>query len=128
MAQLCLQDAILLAEEGDHVALLGLEPAKQTRQQHLERHHASTPTPAGLASVLGHYGVEHIDQGDNIRPYACLHTRVEFVSVVESLHRSEVPIDTVRQGLQPGSNEFAPFRVEAAPILSETASLLAKRT
>ena len=44
-AQLRLQHAVLLAEEGNHVALFSLKPAKQTRQQHLQRNHGSTLTP-----------------------------------------------------------------------------------
>jgi hypothetical protein len=36
----------LLAKVGDHIALLTIEPPKQRRQQHLQRYHASTLTPA----------------------------------------------------------------------------------
>jgi hypothetical protein len=38
-AQLRFQRAVLFTEEGDHIALLGLEPCQQRRQQHLERNH-----------------------------------------------------------------------------------------
>lgn len=38
-AQLRLERAVLFAEEGDHIALLALKPAKQRRQQHLQRNH-----------------------------------------------------------------------------------------
>ena len=38
-AQLRLEGAVLFAEEGDHIALLALEPAKQRRPQHLQRYH-----------------------------------------------------------------------------------------
>jgi hypothetical protein len=45
VAQLRLQDAILFAKKGDHIALLGLEPRQPRRPQHLERNHASTLPP-----------------------------------------------------------------------------------
>ena len=35
-SQCALMGAVLFAEEGDHIAL---EPAKQRRQQHLQRYH-----------------------------------------------------------------------------------------
>ena len=40
--QLCLEYAILFAEEGDHIALLAIQPSKQRGKQHLQRNHAST--------------------------------------------------------------------------------------
>ena len=58
-AQLRLQRAVLFTKEGDHIALLTLEPPNQRRQQHLQRNHTSTLTLGGAVSVLGQYGVEN---------------------------------------------------------------------
>ena len=54
-AQLRLQHAVLFTEKGDHIALLGLEPPKQRRQQHLQRNHTARLYATRAASVFGQF-------------------------------------------------------------------------
>ena len=52
----CTLHAILFTKEGDHIALLGLQPRQQRRPQQLERSHASTLPPVEPVPVFGQSG------------------------------------------------------------------------
>ena len=52
--QLCFQCTILLAKKRNHITLLALEPAKQRREQHLQRNHTVSLREC-VVRVFRHY-------------------------------------------------------------------------